>query len=69
MSEDDAGRNTLPVWSVAQRVYGAVDDCPGYVISVDPDAGTFTVEWRDDGFPVVYPVDTMMVRRGFPWES
>lgn len=53
-------------WEVAQRVFGGIDNCPGDVVSVED--GTFTVLWRDYGVPVIYPFDTAMVRKAFPWE-
>jgi hypothetical protein len=58
----------MPVWCVSQRVAGALDGCFGTVISVDINAGTFTVDWTDDAV-VVYPEDTIMVRRTMPWET
>jgi hypothetical protein len=68
MRENNGGRDKVPVWRVAQRVYGAIDNWPGSVVSVDAERGTFTVQWSDGMFPVVYPVDTIMVREAWPWE-
>jgi hypothetical protein len=70
MRESSDGRNTMPPWRVAQRVYGAIDGCPGTVVSVDPERETFTVQWADENAvgDVVYPYDTIMVRGAFPWE-
>lgn len=68
MSKDADGRGALPVWRVSQHVYGAIDNCPGVVISLDERFETFIVQWNGNDFPVVYPYDTIMVRRGFPWE-
>lgn len=56
-------------WSVAQRVYGAIDSMPGTIVSVDAERGTFSVYWADKNFPVVYPVETIMVRKAWPWET
>lgn len=72
MRESSDGRSEVPPWRVTQRVYGAIDDCPGTVVSVDKPAGTFTVEWLDRSghdVPVVYPDNTIMVRRAWPWQS
>lgn len=73
MREDDHGRSEVPVWRVSQRVAGALDGCPGDIVSVDAERGTFTVEWLDasgSGVSVViYPEDTIMVRRCMPWET
>lgn len=55
-------------WLVGQRVYGAIDNCPGTVLSVDDKFNTFLVQWDGNDFPVVYNSETMMVRRAFPWE-
>lgn len=62
--------DAVPPWSVAQRVYGAIDGCPGTVVSVDAERETFTVQWQDENAvgDVVYPYDTIMVRSAFPWE-
>lgn len=70
MRESSDGRNTVPLWSVAQRVYGAIDGCAGTVVSVDAERETFTVQWQDENAvgDVVYPYDTIMVRSAFPWE-
>lgn len=71
MREDDAGRDKMPLWGVAQRVYGAIDNCPGTVVSVDANVNNFAVQWADENAvgDVIYPCDTIMVRRAFPWES
>lgn len=69
MRKDSDGRDTVPLWSVAQRVYGAIDSCPGTVVSVDDRFDTFIVKWEGNDFPVVYPRETIMIRRGFPWET
>lgn len=66
MREDDAGRDKVPLWSVAQRVFGAIDNCPGTVVSVGE--RTVTVQWSDGASPVVYPLDTIMIRSAYPWE-
>lgn len=70
MWENDAGRDKVPVWRVAQRVHGAIDNRPGTVVSVDAERGTFTVQWADENAvgAVVYPYDTAMVREAWPWE-
>lgn len=56
-------------YAPGERVYGAIDDCPGCVISVDAEFDTFTVQWDGNDFPVVYDAATIMVRRPWPWES
>jgi len=40
------------------------------VVSVDATAGTFAVQWADENAvgDVIYPYDTIMVRRAMPWE-
>lgn len=74
MWQDSDGRDTMPIWSYAstgERVYGAIDGCPGDIVSVDKIAGTFVVEWLDasgSGVSVVYPMNTVMVRKAWPWE-
>ena len=55
-------------YAPGERVYGAIDGCPGTVVSVDDKFNTFIVQWDGNDFPVVYPVDTAMVRSAFPWE-
>lgn len=69
MRKNSDGRNTLQAgrYTPGERVYGAIDDCPGTVISVDGDI--FIAEWRGAKFSVKYPVDTAMVRKAWPWES
>jgi len=59
-------RRDASPYVLGQRVFGAIDGCSGNVVSVY--GGTFIVLWRDYGVPVVYPENTMMVRRAFPWE-
>ena len=67
MRQDSDGRDTMPLWSLTQRVFGAIDGCPGDVVSVGND--WFAVQWSDGTRDaVVYPEDTIMVRKGFPWE-
>lgn len=58
-------------WTAHERVFGAIDGCPGTVVSVDAIGGTFTVQWADQDAVgnVIYPFDTIMVRRKFPWEE
>jgi hypothetical protein len=56
-------------YTPGQRVYGALDNLPGTVVSVDPERGTFAVHWDGNDFPVVYPADSIMVREGWPWET
>lgn len=69
MRESDSGRSEVFPWGYAQRVYGAIDDCPGTIISVDRSTDSFTVRWDgEDALGVTYPQDTVMVRRAFPWE-
>lgn len=55
-------------YAPGERVYGAIDNCPGTVISVDAEFDTFIVQWDGNDFPVVYPQDTIMIRKAFPWE-
>lgn len=71
MRQDDDGRDTVPAWSITQRVFGAIDNCPGTVVSVDATADTFSVQWADQAAlgGIVYPSDTIMVRPAFPWEK
>lgn len=56
-----------PCYAVGDRVRGTLDGCAGTVVAVDHRARTFTVDWTDDAV-VVYPEDTIMVRRSMPWE-
>ncbi len=69
MRESGEGRNSVLPWRVAQRVAGAIDGQPGAVVSVDEQFATFIVKWDGGDFPVVYPVDTIMIRELFPWEK
>jgi len=71
MRSGDDGRPEVPAWRVSQRVYGAIDNCPGTVVSVDRVAENFAVQWADENAlgDVVYPFDTIMVRRAWPWEN
>ena len=57
-------------YKIGERVYGAIDGQPGIVVSVDNAARTFAVQWADENAlgDVVYPFDTIMVRRAYPWE-
>ncbi len=55
-------------YAVGETVCGALDGCPGTVLSVDDQFGTFIVKWDTNDFPVVYNTDTMMVRKAWPWE-
>ena len=72
MRQSSDGRDTMQTrgdaYAVGERVFGAIDGCPGEVVSVGD--STFTVDWTDAGGAdaVVYPKDTIMVRRAFPWE-
>lgn len=68
---DARSLETASAYAVGERVFGAIDSCPGDVVSVDRARGTFTVEWLDasgSGVSVVYPEDTVMVREAWPWE-
>jgi len=57
-------------WFQGQRVYGAIDNCPGTVVSVDAfsTSPVFAVRWEDAVGEVIYPHDTIMVRKAWPWE-
>jgi len=77
MWKSSDGRDTVPLGSHAQpyvlgqRVFGAIDNVAGTVVSVDAATGTFSVHWTDENAvgDVVYPYDTIMVRRAWPWET
>ena len=57
-------------YAPGDRVYGALDNLPGTVLSVDDRFETFLVQWDGNDFPVVYPFDTVMVRGAcWPWEN
>lgn len=56
-------------YTQGERVYGAIDDVAGTVVSVDTERRTITIDWSDGAVSVVYNSETMMVRRGWPWES
>jgi len=56
-------------YEVGDRVRGALDGLPGVVASVDRQFDTILVKWDDGDFPVVYPSDTIMIRRAMPWEK
>lgn len=65
------GRDTLPTggdtYAIGEKVFGAIDGVPGTVVAV---ADTrISVEWSDGTIgPVVYPEDTYMIRKAWPWE-
>jgi hypothetical protein len=61
-------RSDAPNYVLGQKVFGGIDGCPGVVTSVDDKFDTFIVQWDGHDFPVVYPGDTIMVRKGMPWE-
>lgn len=63
-------RSDAQPYAVNDRVFGTIDGVGGTVVHVsDVVAALISVEW-DDGSKeaVIYPADTIMVRRGFPWE-
>jgi len=68
MWEDPERRDQVPLWRVSQRVAGAIDGCPGIVVSVDEQFATIIVKWDGHDFPVVYDFDSIMIRRTWPWE-
>lgn len=78
MWEDDAGRDTVQIWgdapeppayAVGERVFGAIDGCPGTVAGFsNVVAALVSVEWSDGKEAVIYPADTIMIRKAFPWE-
>ena len=55
-------------YEVGDRVRGALDGLPGVVTSVDRQFDTIIVWWDGNDFPVVYPEDSIMIRRALPWE-
>lgn len=59
---------SAPCYAVGNRVCGAIDGCPGTVVSVDEQFGTCVVKWDVGDFPIVYPMDTVMIRKAMPWE-
>ena len=75
MRESSDGWGAVPVrsdacWSIGERVYGAIDDCPGTVVGVSDVVAAFvSVVWRGGTDAVVYPQDTIMIRKAWPWES
>ena len=58
-----------PGYAVGDRVCGALDGCPGTVVSVSSVvAPLISVVWDDgDGKEIIYPADTIMIRRLWPW--
>lgn len=75
MWEAGNGREALPTrrdaYATGERVFGAIDGMPGTVVSVGEPAGTVTVEWivaEVSVGNVVYPDDTIMIRKAWPWE-
>jgi len=62
------GDTPTPTYALGDRVRGALDGLPGVVASVDRQFDTILVKWDGQDFPVVYPVDTIMIRRTMPWE-
>lgn len=59
-----------PAYAVGERVFGAIDGCPGIVVGVsNVVAPLVSVEWSDGGKEaVIYPIDTIMIRKAWPWE-
>lgn len=57
-------------WFLGQKVRGAIDDVSGTVTRTDHVAGTFSVQWCDQTAlgDIVYPGDTIMVKKGYPWD-
>lgn len=78
MRESGSGRGAVPPWSdapeippyaVGERVFGAIDGCPGTVVHVsNVIAALVSVEWSDGKEAVIYPAETSMIRKAFPWE-
>lgn len=64
-------QNGGDTYKVGERVYGAIDNMPGTVVAVGCETRTFSVQWADETAlgDIVYPFDTIMVRRAYPWES
>lgn len=64
-----AGKPVAPAYAVGERVYGAIDGCPGTVASVSTVvAPIFSVVWSTGDGEIIYPMDTIMVRKAWPWE-
>lgn len=60
-----------PAYAVGERVFGAIDGCPGIVVSVsNVVAPLVVVQWADANAvgDVIYPADTIMIRKAYPWE-
>lgn len=56
-------------YAVGDKVFGAIDGCPGRVTSVsDVVAPLVCVRWDGEKDDVIYPVDTVMIRKAWPWE-
>lgn len=70
MRKNSDGRGEVQTrrYASGEVVFGAIDGYPGRVISLDPDTRTVTVQWDEGGLPVVYPMDTIMIRKRWPWE-
>lgn len=82
MRQSSDGQREMPPWSdtpsgkplattyiPGERVFGAIDGCPGTVASVSTIiAPIFSVVWSTGGGEIIYPMDTIMVRKGWPWE-
>lgn len=81
MRESGSGRGAVPIWgntqppqttpayAVGERVFGAIDDCPGTVVHVsNVVAALVSVEWSDGKEAVIYPANTIMIRKAWPWE-
>lgn len=58
-------------FAVGERVFGAIDGCPGTVVHVsNVVAALVSVVWDGgDKEAVIYPMDTIMIRKAWPWES
>lgn len=60
-----------PTWFQGQRVFGAIDGCPGTVTAVsNVVAPLVCVVWdgQDALGAVIYPQNTILIRRAWPWE-
>lgn len=75
MWEDGNGREALlfrgDAYAVGERVFGAIDGLPGTVVGVsNVVAPLVTVQWADENAvgDVIYPADTILIRKAWPWE-
>lgn len=61
-----------PTYAVGDAVHSTIDGIPGTVVSVsNVVAPLVVVQWADENAVggVIYPANTTLIRKAWPWES